>query len=61
VTLTNQNLFTSVSFPSLIQLKDAHDLIKAMIIAADVKFQGLTSLSGINLFQKNVVGFSLTI
>jgi hypothetical protein len=61
MTLTNQNLFTSVSSPSLIQLIDVHDLIKAMIIAADVMFQGLASPSGINLFQKNVVGFSLTI
>jgi hypothetical protein len=61
VTLTNQNLFTSVSSPSLIQLIDVHDLIKAMTTAADVKFQGLTSLSGINPSQKNVVGFSLTI
>jgi hypothetical protein len=61
MTLRNRNLFTSVSFPSLIQLIDVHDLIKAMTIAADVKFQGLASPSGINLFQKNVVGFSLTI
>jgi hypothetical protein len=61
MTLTNRNLFTSVSSPSPIQLIDVHDLIKAMIIAADVKFQDLASLSGINLFQKNVVGFSLKI
>jgi hypothetical protein len=61
MTLMNQNLFAFVSFPSLIQLIDVRDLIKAMIIAADVKFQDLASLSGINLSQKNVVGFSLTI
>jgi hypothetical protein len=61
MTLRNRNLFTSVSSPSPIQLIDVHDLIKAMIIAADAKFQGLASPSGINLFQKNVVGFSLII
>ena len=61
VTLENQNLFTFVSSPFLIQLKDAHDLITAMTIAAHVKFQDPTSPGGINPSQKNVAVFNLTI
>jgi hypothetical protein len=61
VTLENQNLFTFVSSPFLIQLKDAHDLIKVMKIAANVKFQGRASPDEIDPFQRNAIEFNLTI
>jgi hypothetical protein len=61
VTLKNQNLFASVFSPFLTQLKDAHDLITAMTIAANVKFQDPTSPDGINPSQRNVAVFNLTI
>jgi hypothetical protein len=61
VTLKNQNLFKFVSSPYLIQLIGVHDLIKAMTIAANVKFQGPAFPGGINPYRKNAVVFNLTI
>jgi hypothetical protein len=61
VTLENQNLFTFVSSPFLIQLKDAHDLIKVMTFAANVKFQGRASPDEIDPFQRSAIEFNLTI
>jgi hypothetical protein len=61
VTLENQNLFTFFSSPFLIQLQDAHDLIKLMTIAANVMFQDRASPDEIDPFQRSAIEFNLTI
>ena len=58
VILTNQNLSACASSLYLTQLIDDHDQIEAVIIAANVKFQGLVFQGGINLFRMSAIKFS---